>query len=722
MSRIRKREELVCHTTLIQPFDINLHVTQDGEGLLALQSRFAMWLRGLSDPARFITWQMPADLRPRMVETTRKAHIAHDYGDEDRYHLLMEARRYYEELQQEAQYQRAICGLALWTEVGSQTATTIARSIAASFDTPAWSDEFPPLIEGQYELQAPHRDYPHWHLRPIGRPGGRHYFALLSSYEFFPVSWNFYRPLFQLLALPYPLAIAVDIPKTYGRNEAITQVEGTVLASRVHLATSIAEDSRSSKKLIDCQLTLRQLNDGDMLHEVQLVIAVAAPDRLSLRKAVEDVINTTKPYFLLRPEVGQAQVEATKFFGTQRTKHINTPASTWQMVSRELALTFAPLGFRKLSGLTGTLRGQSADGAYPFFFNSWGREKKATHELWVGLTGAGKTFALNINLTRQYVEENVPFDLLEPMGHGALLAQALDVPHFRPSPQETKMNPLDIMYPDLTEQVTHVIRIMETLLGRQFAGTQQGNHQKSLIGQALVQLYGTQDIVQISAQQTPILSDLCTVLRSIGDKAHVQRIAQDLADEIAGLCTGAGPYATFTNARTNLDLSFRGRATPRVFSFDRMSSDPELLALAYTQVLSAIRRDSLADDTPRVIAVDEVYRLMRHPSLLDFLIEAVKTFRTRRKKVIVVDQQMLIFGNGKARLIFENCPIRVIFNQRSGMQVFRDDPAFSHLTKQHLDIIAGLQRGFFLLDIQDFGVYYLFNRASNAELQRFGSS
>src|SRR5688572_24957519 len=108
MSSIRKREELICHTTLIQPFDINLHVTQDGEGLLALQSRFAMWLRGLSDPARFITWQMPADLRPRMVETTRKAHIAHDYGDEDRYHLLMETRRYYEELQQEAQYQRAI--------------------------------------------------------------------------------------------------------------------------------------------------------------------------------------------------------------------------------------------------------------------------------------------------------------------------------------------------------------------------------------------------------------------------------------------------------------------------------------------------------------------------------------------------------------------------------------------------------------------------------------
>lgn len=721
MTSSRKRDELVCHTALVQPFDLHLHVTQDGEGLLALQNRFAMWLRGLAGPARFLTWQMPADLRPRITATAEKALAARDRGDHTRYKLLVEARRYYEQLQNEAHYQRAMCGVVTWSEPGAQTDVALARGLAGAFDTPAWPDALPPLFEGRYELCAPHADYRHWHLRPVGRPGGRNYFAILSSYEFYPVSWNFYQPIARVLALPYPMAIATDIPRTYGRNEAISQVEGTVLASKVHLATSIAEDSRSARKLADCQMTLRQLNDGDSLHEVQIVIALAAPDRASLRKAVDDVINVTRPYFSLRPELGQAQVEAARFFGTQRTKHIGAPSTTWQMVSRELALSFAPLGFRKLSGLSGTLRGQSADGAYPFFFSSWGAEKKATHELWVGLTGAGKTFALNVNLTRQYVEENVPFDLLEPMGHGVLLARALDVPCFRPSPQSTTLNPLDVMYPDLSEQVTHVIRIVETLLGRTFAGTQIGNHQKALIGQALAKLYGAQ-VSDLLPEDSPTVADLCEVLYDLGDKEHVRRIAHDLADEIAGLCTGAGPYASFVNARTNLDLSFRGRRTPRVFSFDQMASDPELLALAYTQVLSAIRRDSLADDAPRVIAVDEVYRLMRHPSLLDFLIEAVKTFRTRRKKVIVIDQQMLIFGEGKARLIFENCPIRVIFNQRSGMQVFKTDPAFAHLTRQHHEIIAGLQRGYFLLDIQDQGVYWLFNRVSFNELNRYGSS
>jgi type IV secretory pathway VirB4 component len=163
----------------------------------------------------------------------------------------------------------------------------------------------------------------------------------------------------------------------------------------------------------------------------------------------------------------------------------------------------------------------------------------------------------------------------------------------------------------------------------------------------------------------------------------------------------------------------REKIGPRVFSFHELEGDPVMTALAYAQVLSAIRRDSLRDEQPRIIAVDEVYRLMRHPSLLDFLIEAAKTFRTKRAKLIVVDQQMSIFLDGKARLVFENCPIRVIFNQRQGMHVFHDDPAFQHLNQQHRDIIAALPRFHFVLDIQDEGLWYLFNRASEGEMARF---
>lgn len=719
--RSRKKEQ-ITHTVMVEPFDIAMYHTRDGEGLSSLQQRFANWLRGLSFPSRFIYWQMPADLRERIQYV---ADLARHEPDPLKKQMLMENRRNYEQLQNAANYHRSFCGIGMWTD-DSVTSNAVASSVAGSFDTPAYVSPWPKLFEGNYRLSEPQANFNHWHLRPIGRPGGRMYFAFMSSYEFMPVDWNFFRPLRSVLALPYPLALCIDFPKTWDRNDAISSIEGTLLATKVHLSTTTSEDSKSGKKYIDCKKTLEELNSGDLLHDIQIIIGVAAPDRESLKKACDEIVSRTKAFFRLRHDVGKQQAKASLFFSDKATKLIGNEPTTWQVTSREAALLLGPLGYRKLSGLAGTMRGQSADGAFPFFFNSWPKKKIATHEIVVGLTGSGKTFGLNCFLSRQYVEEGVAFDLLEPMGHGKIIANAVGAPLFSPSAHDTNMNPLDIMYPDPTEQITHVIRLVETMLGRQFSGTQQGNHQKALVGQALARLYGVNrgiDLFGIQTHQTPIIEDLCEELTHIEAKSHVQRIARDIADEIAGLCTGAGPYARFVNARTNLDLSFRGRAIPRVFSFDKMSNDPELLAIAYTQVLTAIRRDSLADEVPRTIAVDEVYRLMQHPSLLDFLVEAVKTFRTRRKKVIVIDQQMRVFlSSEKAKLLFENCPIRVIFNQRSGMDVFREHVAFQHLTEQHLKTIASLGRGHFILDIQDSGVYYLYMLASQAEVTRFGDS
>ena len=106
----------------------------------------------------------------------------------------------------------------------------------------------------------------------------------------------------------------------------------------------------------------------------------------------------------------------------------------------------------------------------------------------------------------------------------------------------------------------------------------------------------------------------------------------------------------------------------------------------------------------------------------DFLIEAAKTFRTRRKKLIVIDQQMKIFLNDdKARLIMENCPIRVIFNQKMGLDAF-DDPAFDHIHDQYRKVIGQLKRGYHILDIQDVGMAYLYSRPSTMEYERFSST
>ncbi|MBK8139270.1 MAG: hypothetical protein IPK52_26205 [Chloroflexi bacterium] len=466
------------------------------------------------------------------------------------------------------------------------------------------------------------------------------FWSILTSYEFAPATWNFFRPLPPLLRLNFPLALAIDIDKTYDRNAAIDALEGIIQAYQVHLAGVSGEDSRSVQRIADCRRALQEINNGDALHMVQITVAVAADTLKVLRERVQTVVNETRAWFSLRQEAGELLARSVGFFTARPTKAINAPATTWPVTSRELAVMLSPLGYRKLSATDGVLRGEAVGAAYPVFHNSW-RDKRATHEVWVGVSGFGKTFALNCYLTREYAENGIPFDLLEPMGHGRHIADAFGLPWTVMSAKATRLNPQDVMFPTLIEQVSHVTRIYETVLGRVLSGAQRENLERGLLGEALETLYrGFNDLNRVMPDLAPTCDAVCDVLSDLGDKESTKAIAKDLADEIAGLCTSNGPWAGFLNGATNVDLSRAGRHSigPRVFSFHDLESDPILQALAYTQVLSAIRRDSLLDEQPRVIAVDEVYRLMRHPSLLDFLIEAAKTFRTRRKKLICVDQ------------------------------------------------------------------------------------
>ncbi|MFZ2881104.1 MAG: hypothetical protein WA009_16300 [Phototrophicaceae bacterium] len=696
-------------TFLVEPFDIMLHATE--EGVNALQARFSTWLRTLREPARFVCWQMPATLDDKISRLSR---LSQDVDDAQRRLLLMEYRRHFESLNDSADYQRALCGMALWNE---ENPPALASGMSSAFDTPVAEAAWPALFTGRYEI----RDGAFGHLAPAGRPGGRPLWAILTSYEFAPATWNFFRPLPPLLRLNVPLALAIDIDKTYDRNAAIDALEGIIQAYQVHLAGISGEDSRSVQRIADCRRALQEINNGDALHLVQITMAVAADTLKALRERVQTVVNETRAWFSLRQEAGELLARSVGFFTTRPTKEINVPTTTWPVTSRELAVMFSPLGYRKLSATDGVLRGEAVGAAYPVFHNAW-RDKRATHEVWVGVPGFGKTFGLNCYLTREYAENGIPFDLLEPMGHARHIADAFGLPWTVMSAKATRLNPQDVMFPTLIEQVSHVTRIYETVLGRSLSGGQRQNLERGLLGEALELLYrGFRDLSKVTPDLAPTCDAVCDVLAGLGDKESTRLIAKDLADEIAGLCPGSGPWSGFLNGATNIDLSRGGRLSvgPRVFSFHDLESDPILQALAYTQVLSAIRRDSLIDEQPRIIAVDEVYRLMRHPSLLDFLIEAAKTFRTRRKKLICVDQQMSVFLEGKARLVFENCPIRVVFSQRQGMNVFHEDAAFQHLNQQHRDIIAALPRFHYVLDIQDEGLWYLYNRPTAGELARF---
>lgn len=707
--------ELSRHTFLIEPFDIAMHA--DEAAIVTLHSRFTNWLRMLNGPSRFMCWLMPATLKDKINRLTATQHDVAAI-DVTRADLLMEYRRHYEALQNHSSYQHSLCGMALWS---NETGRALASSMSMAFETYVQEGDFPALFGGNYRIA----ESPIPHFAPVERPGGRLLWAILTSYEFLPVRWDFGQPADGLLMQNFPMAICVDVPQTYDRVAGIEKIEGKIAAYTVHLSSlKGTQDSRAEQGVIDCRRALQEINNGDGLHRVQIAFAIGAPDIDTLRERVGIVQNHMRQWVKLRVERGSLLEESIKLFAGGSTKSIRVPDTTWTATSTELALLLAPMGYRKMTSTDGIMRGEAVKGGYPVFHNSW-RDKRATHEIWVGSSGYGKTFMNNCYLLREYAENGIPFDLLEPMGHGRHLAAAIGITPYNLSARSTVLNPQDVMFGTLTEQISHTVRLYETVLGRSFSGGQQQNLERGLLAETLGMLYSSfPDLADVTPDLTPTCTDVVDVLRGLGDTDRKRHLARELADEIASLCCGTGPWARFLNGQTSIDLSRgkHGRVGPRVFMFNEMSDDPILLALAYTQVLSAIRRDSLIDEQPRIIAVDEVYRLMRYEPLLDFLIEAAKTFRTRNKKLISIDQNMRYFLEKKARYVFENSPIRVIFSQKQGMNVFHEDAAFQHFNQAHLQTIATLQRFHYVLDVQEEGIWYVYNNPSEGEVRRFRST
>src|SRR5512143_2112404 len=124
------------------------------------------------------------------------------------------------------------------------------------------------------------------------------------------------------------------------------------------------------------------MNAGDALHKVHISIALAAPDLKTLKEQIAVLTNQTRAWFRLRQENGKLLHKALGLFGTRSSQEIGLPDTTWRVTSRELAMMLAPLGYQKLATTDGVMRGESVDGGFPVFHNSW-RDKRATHEVWV---------------------------------------------------------------------------------------------------------------------------------------------------------------------------------------------------------------------------------------------------------------------------------------------------------------------------------------------------
>jgi len=616
-------------------------------------------------------------------------------------------RRFVRDLVRDVRLKQTRYYLVAWPESSAER-NAIANLAAGAFsvaDNPLYVATLEPLFQGD-RVAEQERLVP-----PAGQAGPL--ITLLHSRDFMG-SFDF-TTLMQVLSLPFPVAVAVDA-QTIPRDRAQDRLSLASNRLRAQLAQVQGEsrDVASEEAMVSVTAAQDAVNQGEGLHQVQVIVAVFGANQQELANNVEMVINVLSSTIQLRPALAE-QAEAALFFTTTRRPRLRA-ARTRNTLSTGLA-TLTPFGFRQRTNTDGILWGTERAN-YPIIGDLWGRP--SYNVVILGETGSGKTFGSLVWLWRE-VLRGTQVIMLDPQGNCKTLAE---MAHGRYSPlsfaQGLRLNPLDIVYDDsMQAQLDHVVNILQAMLnaGRTVRPEQQrilSNPEIHAIGLSLQARYAGLLGRNPPLEQMPRLADL---VDDLAESEHGRLLAVELARYVTG--TGADVF----NQPTNVDI----RLESPVVAWDLQFAEEGYKAMMMSLLFGAIARTILHNpDRRRIIYIDE-YGLLAN--LSDVAGESVarataalfKRVRRFQSSVWAVDQNLVTFENAYGTQILENAyQVTVYHVTEKGLPGLA--AAFSQLSEGHLMYLAGAKRGHNVTMIGNREVYQMYVAPSMYELEMFARS
>jgi len=370
------------------------------------------------------------------------------------------------------------------------------------------------------------------------------------------------------------------------------------------------------------------------------------------------------------------------------------------------------------------------------------------HATFFGFTGYGKTFAMQTLLYRLALT-GTQVVVIEPQGHFRRLANALGggATYNEIAFETASLNLLDLVQPTLTDQVSHVKRMLALLLscesGAAANGTEQGrrvftNDESAALGVVLLGLYKPlwPQRQALTAAQMPLLGNLCERLEVLEDddladlspavatRVREGRRVSGEGRREAGACVARqirqlyvdGEKAGSFNRPTNLDLRFDRQCT--VFDVKRI--DPDYRPLYYMQ-LTAVLNLYLRAPTrtqPLVIAIDEFRFMARDPILAREANNLVKTARTFRTAVWTADQNPGTYMQNEDGRQMVALSSLVLIGRQQAEDVEMHKHLFRRLTPHHIHQMVTAERGQFVTIMGD-DYYVLQVEPSPVELAAF---
>ena len=300
----------------------------------------------------------------------------------------------------------------------------------------------------------------------------------------------------------------------------------------------------------------------------------------------------------------------------------------------------------------------------PYYLNL--HYQDVPHTLMIGMTGSGKSFANNFLIThaQKYNPRTVIFDLggsyeaLTELFGGSYMRVGIERRSFTINPFRLPLN---------DENLHFLFSFVKVLIESSGSFHMTDVDEREVYSQ-IANLY------QIHRDQHRLLTLLNILPRHL--RPHLERWAGD------------GQYGTlFDNVDDNLTF-----AEFQTFDFEGLDKYPQILEPLLFYILhraNASIYDPELATTFKVFLLDEAWRFFRNPTIKDYIIEALKTWRKRNAAMILATQSSAdLSRNEMLQVVAESCgTILFLANPRMDRKAYQ---ALFHLNETEANLIAGL--------------------------------
>jgi hypothetical protein len=565
-----------------------------------------------------------------------------------------------------------------------------AVSLAAGLRLPVQPvARFPSLIRSAYREATTH-------IQPL-HPGLPHY-AFLYSYDL--RGQLSFGTVTAFLQLACPLSIAVDV-KTIHPNKAVRTLQlayNKLKADLLGRGGNEAPDPEKDQAYLDVQEALRAVqHERHGLHQVVLAVAVEGRNRDELERHVEMVTSAAaRNQVYLRP-AWLHQFEAMSLFTANPTPE-TVAREARNLLSPGVAL-LSPFGYEVPKNTEGPFVAINRATGSPLWLDKF--SLPAFNEVVLGRTGSGKTFMAGLRAYRERMF-GVQTVFVDPQGNFRKVTEAVGGRYnFLRLGSGTALNILDVVHDNQAAQVSHVVVLLESLLGRSLSIAE-----KAIVDRALLKLYHKRQvrIDRFRPEEMPRLEDLAETLK---DKAP--SLVQDLERFVSG------SLKDVFNAHTTLSLDLDRRYP--IVTFDLSDLEGEFQPTFIFALLSSIERvirQRRGEQQPTNIVIDEFGILSEIPALAQAAGLLAKRVRAWKVGIQCLDQNWSTFDTPAGRRILENALVKVVMRVDETAA-----PAIVEnlgLTGHHAEVIlsAGVGEGILVVESKP---YHVFFQASRSEVE-----